>query len=635
MRKLMQVQSVMEVPATPSGIPQWYISTRRRKWNLAFAVLVVVGVNAAFLFSFWNKFLAPSISGMFLEFASRLLQGAVPYRDFYVVVTPFYIFKTAILVHFFGPRLEVLRFVEIIYRCILGAVLLIWLARLVRVRYALVATLAGSIILSTDPADSLTSYHQEAIFWAVIGAFFISYVPWDRSERLKEFLLLAAGGFCCSLSFFTKQTVGGGIVVALAVAIASLSLRDRGFQRTCFRLFAYCAGFAIPTAALFLWLADKGALGTFLRILFLDGPSAKGSLLVTFTRILYDPNPSHLLRVLYLPVAAGTMIAVVLIARRAKEKEIVSERNWKIAFVAAASLAALAVGYEVGLEGSRFGGPRVPFHWSILAGLSFFGALAFAIYYAVQLFRRRLTPVERQRWILALVSIWIAYTLSWSASPWGPMGLPALAIVIAFVLQDLGQQPWERLLKYGIAAFVPLLLLTFEYGKVVCPFAWQRWVSPPISRAVATSDQPVLHGIRMAPRIAEVTDEITETIEKYSHPGEPVYIYSFQPLWYVMSDRWPPTYAQVHYFDVAPDNICRSDALRILKARPPVIVDFDSDPKSLTYGEAAFRGGKPSGQRYLHDRMYQLIGAEYRLQASLSYPASQEPVKIYVRKDRQ
>jgi hypothetical protein len=110
--------------------------------------------------------------------------------------------------------------------------------------------------------------------------------------------------------------------------------------------------------------------------------------------------------------------------------------------------------------------------------------------------------------------------------------------------------------------------------------------------------------------------------------NDSVFIYSYQPLWYVLANRWPPTYAQVHFFDVAPDDLCRRDAERIVKDRPALIVDFVGD--SELWNENLFRAGKRSGQRDLQDQMYRLIHTSYRLEASIPIKESPVPVRVFV-----
>jgi hypothetical protein len=137
----------------------------------------------------------------------------------------------------------------------------------------------------------------------------------------------------------------------------------------------------------------------------------------------------------------------------------------------------------------------------------------------------------------------------------------------------------------------------------------------------------------MSPEMAAFVDRLTSLIHDHSRVNDSVFIYSYQPLWYVLADRWPPTYAQVHFLDVTPDDLCRRDAQRIVKERPAVIVDFVGD--SELWNEKLFRAGQRSGQRDLQDQMYQLIDTNYRLEAAITLKENLVPVRVFVLRSEQ
>jgi len=599
-----------------------------RRWQLALAVFVAVGLNLAFLLSFWNRFLGPGVSGMFLEFACRLLSGKVPYRDFYVVVTPFYIFRTAAIVRIFGPSLAVLRLVDIGYRCALAAILVVWLSKVVRIPYALIGALTAVAVFSTDPADPLTSYHLEATFWALLGAFLLSYVRWERREVLRNISLLSCSGVCCSICFFTKQTEGGGISLALFIVVAGLSLRSLGLRPALLRLLAFCAGWILPAGMILRWLASKGALKAFAVTIFEDGPSAKGALGHILTRVFIDGFGSWPGNAVYLLFAVCTILLVVGVVKKSSAASPSATPGMaQLGMIAAAGAAALLAGYAGGSFFPHSYGPAYSLEiWSIFVG--FFGVFSLAVYYTLILIQRGMTEVEAQRWLLVMASFWMCYTMSWSWVAWGPMAFPSLGVVIAFLLEDFLSRPRTSAPRYAITAGALLLLSLCEAGRVSCPYGWDCWMDGPIGKATAHSTQPALRGIYMSPEMASFTDRLTTLIDQHSRVNDSVFIYSYQPLWYVLANRWPPTYAQVHFFDVAPDDLCRRDAQRILKARPAVIVDFVGD--SDLWNEKLFRAGHRSGQRDLHDQMMQLIHADYRLEATLAIQETPVPVKVFV-----
>ena len=606
--------------------------TKRRR-QLALAVVIVVGLNLAFLLSFWNRFLGPGVSGMFLEFASRLLSGKVPYKDFYVVVTPFYIFKTAAIVKLFGPSLAVLRLVDIGYRCALAAILVIWLSKVVRIPYASLGALAAVAVFSTDSADPLISYHLEATFWATVGAFLLSYVKWEQRKSLSNFSLICCSGACCSVCFFTKQTEGGGITLALFIVIAGLSIRDLSLRPAISRILAFCTGWMLPAGAVLGWLASKGALRAFAIAIFADGPSAKGSPGHILTRVFLDGYGSWPGNAAYLLFAICIMFLVVRVVRKGcSVPPSAAPVMLQLAVIAAAGAAALLAGYAGGafVPRSFITADRLE-TWSIYFG--FFGVSSLAVYYTLILTQRGMTEAERQRWLLVMASFWICYTMSWSWVAWGPMAFPSLGVVIAFMLEDLLSRPRTSVLRSSLAAAAVLLLSVCEAGRVSRPFCWDSWTDGPIRNATATSRQPALNGIYMSPEMAAFVDRLTSLIDDHSRVNDSVFIYSYQPLWYVLADRWPPTYAQVHFFDVTPDDLCRRDAERIVKERPALIVDFVGD--SELWNQELFRAGQRSGQRDLHDQMYRLIHTSYRLEAAISIKESPVPVRVFVLRSKE
>ena len=217
-----------------------------------------------------------------------------------------------------GPSIAVLRLVDIGYRCALAAILVIWLSKVVRIPYAALGALAAIAVFSTDPADPLISYHLEATFWALIGAFLISYVKWEQRDSLRNISLICSSGVCCSICFFTKQTEGGGITLALFIVIAGLSIRDLGLRAAVLRLLAFCTGWILPAGGVLGWLASKGALRAFAIAIFADGPSAKGSPGHLLARVFVDGAGSWPGNAVYLLFAICTMCLVVQVVRKGR-----------------------------------------------------------------------------------------------------------------------------------------------------------------------------------------------------------------------------------------------------------------------------------------------------------------------------
>lgn len=595
---------------------------------LAIGALAIAALSCAHLFSFAFRFLGPSSAGLFPYYAGLMLGGRMPYRDFFVVIPPLYFLKTAALMSVFGADIAALRAWEIATRSILGIVVYLWLARMVRPASAFIAAAAAIVVFSGDPADALTSYHHESVFWAVLAGFALSFLDWRRVRR--DGALAAAAGFGASLAFLTKQTTGIGITFALAIAIGLIAIRECGRRGAAIRLLAYAAGWSIPTAAVGAWLTREGALKPFLDAAFVSGPASKGSLFAVLFRVVLQPleNPVHAA-----DLALATLCAAVLLLRMSRSRSCAPPPSRMSALLASAALgmAALGLGAALSYAGLTPPGARLfPLAENFAIRLGFMGSLGITAYYGILALRRSLDTAERQRLLLGAVSFASSYMLSLSWPAYQPMACPSLALVVALLLEEFAPLPGGAAVRGVVLAGSAALLFIASYLKTEQPFIWNGWSDPPVRRASATSERPQLAGLGLAPEAKEFVDRLTGLIDRHSRPEDPIFLFSYEPMYYFLTGRRPPTFAQVHFFDVAPDAICRLDAERLLAAIPPVIVDFVTPPDEFDRNEWIFRQGARSGQRDLYESMYALIRAHYRMEAVLHQPGGRE-VRVFVR----
>ncbi|MBV9581877.1 MAG: hypothetical protein JO057_25120, partial [Chloroflexi bacterium] len=110
---------------SPAGDRPWAGSWRRREPWLALLVLAAVMFVYAWSGHFWVDVVD---EGYFLDLSQRVLNGALPYRDFTTYYTPgtFYLFAAAFKL--FGTNLLVIRYLMVVVRG-LCALLLYVLAR--------------------------------------------------------------------------------------------------------------------------------------------------------------------------------------------------------------------------------------------------------------------------------------------------------------------------------------------------------------------------------------------------------------------------------------------------------------------------------------------------------------------------
>jgi 4-amino-4-deoxy-L-arabinose transferase-like glycosyltransferase len=189
-----------------------------RKGHLFGAFLIAVSV-AAFLLLYWNRFLAGTVGGSFFYFGEQVLNGKVPYRDFFFVAPPLHGIKIAALLQLFGHTIVATRIEAVIDRISLAILLYLWIVRFARPANAFFGSLLAMVLFMGDWADSLSSYHQDAAFWAVASGAITSLALKSLSRRKALLCGILVGAY-----FLTKQTIGLGITVVLPVTFTHLPL---------------------------------------------------------------------------------------------------------------------------------------------------------------------------------------------------------------------------------------------------------------------------------------------------------------------------------------------------------------------------------------------------------------------------
>src|SRR5882724_7262615 len=243
-----------------------------RRMVVTGGILTIV-LTSIFFSLFFNRFAGlRSGAGEYVGGVS-LVNGSVPFRDYFVTSPPLNQFKSGILLSLFGKNLIVSRTAGMIERSLIALVLYLWLLRLYRPAYAAVAAFATLVISTADFADSIASYNHDSIFFAMVSGYFAGCVlNRNRSSRFIVWTGFAAG-IAAGLSLLTKQTIGLGATVAVPVVVTAIVWRLQTLRRAITWLAAFACGAAIPVGALLLWLARLGSLKVFLVAIFVKGPA--------------------------------------------------------------------------------------------------------------------------------------------------------------------------------------------------------------------------------------------------------------------------------------------------------------------------------------------------------------------------
>lgn len=623
------LSEVKPFEAVPPGRSQ---SIRKRRKFLLGSICITL-FTIAFALLWWNKYLGLTNDGWHFYHAQRILNGDMPYRDFYLFIPPLHPLRIAAEIGLFGNYFIVPQIFGLIERIILFVVLFIWLCRFFPIKDSLVGVLTGAVLYLSDYSETLSSLHHEAVFWAVLAAFCLSNAL--ANPRRRNLWSIASGIFA-GLALLGKQTSGVGISLAIPTYLFFALYKD-GWRVAAKSLAAFTSGFAIPVVAVFWWLAIHQASSAFIEQIFLKGPTSKGSLAQLLVRpLVMTLEEPYMRRTAFLAVAI--VLAVMLLIWRNKQRftrtdspsSLTTSNSIVIATTGGAFLAMVA-----GLLLSHYSTPSLQSYFSKMVEqlpmyISQIGIIALLIYYAQLFMRRKLTDQQKQIGVFVFTCSAIVLTLSFSWSVYVSMIIPALPFLIALTLSRLQKTKIALVAQVAVLAVCALFISVTTWHKLERPYNWAHWIEPNVSQASESSMLPELTGISMSPATKARVERIVGLIQEHSTENEPVFVYPHLPMFYILSHRRPNTFANIHFFDVNPDYIARQDAEKLLQNPPAVIVDFEFTEAQIADNEMLFRGGRPSGQRDISAAIQQLT-RDYQLLESYQLP-KRNVIRVWAKK---
>jgi len=591
-----------------------------RRFLIAGALVTAI-VTLAYLLLFWNRFAGlRSGSGEFIG-GAWFLAGLRPYRDYFAPATPLSILKSAVILSMFGKAAIVTRAFAVLERVLLGLLLYFWLARMFRVGHAVVAALATIIISSGDIADPLASYNHDTILLAVAGGFFASAVLYRQRDTRSIALFAALSGVCASLCFLTKQTIGAVATLSIVVIISTWLLRQEGTRKAAAFVAGFSAGWASVAVAVLLWLARLGILRDFFQQVFVQGPAAKASHLADFlNREIFVGNQWRL------PVFAA--LATLLISWRVLHRSALKEDQrpetfrfliWVLLLgLSSVSIGAIASYHELGPVGPAILKPVIYF--------TFFGSALQTLYYGILLLRGRLSRREAQFCIYAAISFAVAFTLSLSYPAFEAMIVPGLGLLVAALLD--ASRSWRLPVVYAVCA---LLIAAETCAKLNLPFGFAGFNEPAVRTAQAVSDLPQLRGFMLPEGTVRFIDDTVHIIQENSSPQDTIFIYPELGLLYQLSGRRCATFSCSHNIDVVSDELARSEAARLLRNEPAVLIYSRQSVPAVMSEMILWRNGNPSSNPLALIAACESLAQQYHLVKTFTLQPDGRTVMVFVR----
>ena len=240
------------------------------------AVLVVLFYNVLYSFSF-----LPITEGWFSVYGNLINDGMLPYKDFYLYLTPFYPFFISKYIEIFGNTFISLRILGIVITFIITTLLFFILSKRFKPIPAMFASVvsmfyyqSGVAYISYDFTQVLTLLTLSSIMMLIIA----SEIKENdlKKNKFKIILLLFFSGLFASLAFLTKQSNGSMILIFSSLAV--LSLIYSNYRNNLKIIIYYILGASSALIFTISWLISENILGEFINQIFTDALSSKGNM---------------------------------------------------------------------------------------------------------------------------------------------------------------------------------------------------------------------------------------------------------------------------------------------------------------------------------------------------------------------
>lgn len=593
-------------------------TTSRNRAGHLFAGTLAVVVLALFMGFIFNRTL-PITEGWYYYFAWLMHKGQVPYKDFWFISQPF---DLLIAYLFAGTHLINLRIFGLVERIVLSGLLYFLLSRRFSPKASFLATVVSMVFLLTYLTEGFFTFLMDSLTFFVAGL--ICVYEAQRNPRRDRWFLLLAGTFG-SLSFFSKQSTGLFSTVALAVLIVWPAVED--MRRVFSKLVYFFVGWCIPAAPFVTWLVLHGATQPYLMEVYKGAASAKGSLkTVLFTNFFKNFLPKML---------AVDIVALALLAWAVWKKYFIFRKPQpftagKKDIVITALIALVLLFAPIFLRSNESGVLLMRQYAATLAKLIFMGVCLLFAWLVIRRLGSHGRVTDPVTEILIIAAFFWAYACLMSNKVEQHAVVLGLAYLIAAACDSVSSRSGKSFV--GIISILCLLqigeLAVYKYNDA---YDWNGWRSV-ITVHTVRSHWPQLAGFEVDEPTVHIIDKILDDVAQGSKPGDTVFTFPHMPMFNFIIGRPQPTFAPVHYWDVAPDSIAEADADRVEKAKPAVIVDMDMPEWLWEDAETTFRNGRRSNQRDIEAVIQELsVSGDYRLKDHFLTPWVLDRVNVWQR----
>ena len=584
---------------------------------------------------FFNKYL-PLSEGWFSVYAHYIQSGAMPYRDFHFFLPPVYPYLMATFTHIFGDGFIGLRILGIVVILCITLLLFQLYSRLFPAFIACVAAIISVIYWQSNVAFIGYNFISFLHLFALLGIYFIcKYYDYDdhslkSGKGWKATAFLFCAGLLGTLAFLTKQSDGFFVLIFSFLAVAISAYAKEGFRKGFRSVVIYSVGVMIPIVSLLIWLISNGILLSFWNQVFIGASYSKGGLIaILFTwvpRLFTLENVSGLIAATLIIIAfriycfpQGFSLGKLGDKNNRTNNPTTSKMVVIYSFIfILLVLCILLPFWNIGLSYKLYENHFLNLiFYRVLLISGFTGSLLLFGIYLLKIIREK-KALYLDTFIISTISL----GLLWSTSTSAAIGDMGMILTLGLLLGYLSFIPsYFHVSKIATLILCAFLILFMASSKYIHPYNWWSLTQPDIRTTSTLLNVKNLDGFVVSENTSCIYSEVTSIIEKYTKPGDNIYTFPNIPIFYLLADRYPNTFAVVSWFDVLPDKYAEEDAQRLIESPPKVIIYLDVPEYVWQSHEQMFRDGQMSGQRMIKEAIEVLTSSgSYEHEAEFDVP---------------
>ncbi|SEI97545.1 Dolichyl-phosphate-mannose-protein mannosyltransferase [Lachnospiraceae bacterium A10] len=623
-----------------------------------YTYLICLIVFGAIFYSIFSFNIAMPQMGWWQYFGSRILEGDVPYKDFYFYLPPYHAFYAAVLYKVFSNHIIYYTIYGfIVNKTISWAIMYNLLTRRYKCWQACIGLIFGIVLTAVYQMDLTFDYNPlVTTLWLFLILFLVKYY---ESLQSNKYIYVILSSIIAGIICMIKQNVGliAPFVLCLGIILISKIKKENIVRNIVYLTFGLLI--SILPGIIYLYVNDALYDAKKCIISSLHAKGVGNGFFLTTVRNMWRPT--------YL--AYALLIISVYILVRKHNNDIKK------------SILCLCLAISLGVDSTDFlqpvwgflnnnSHPKVSTVLMCLLVVVFFVMSCFVIvkqnviattciYVTVFLmttlgtlffsvsqrmfFAEELNIFSCRRALLyvffyLLMIMWLV--LTYRIFKWEKCDL-SFYIFITGILIYMGISFTSATLEelYAVT-FVPIVICEILVTKTktiviknnlliifvlvvtflgVCekttkPYEWHAWRVPALydeDNPLVLTDISGLEGIALPQSDADKYSEIVDAINNNSTQDDVLYQFPNIMLFNVLTER-KTTYYAVPYFDVFPDEMAIENANYLKENCPKLVLWADLNESRWEAHENAFRNGNRSGQRELQNWYNTYVKNSYR-----------------------